>query len=167
MDDKKQVFHKGNRKEISCRSGVERLLTVDKDFKECNVKHSSYASDIRSSQAKSKEYVRRICDYNIASRKQLLPLGSSRPPITKITSGEFPKLQSFPRKKRTFIDRQRIFRDGGFYPSKSRDVPTRGEVTLLKDRTWNDDDRLCCFHKWAKYFIKNVKADLHPATNSL
>ena len=92
---------------------MERLLTVDKDFKECNVKHSSYASDIRSSQAKSKEYVRRICDYNIASRKQLLPLGSSKPPITKITSGEFPKLQSFPRKKRTFIDRQRIFRDGG------------------------------------------------------
>lgn len=151
MDNKEQGSHKENRKKISCRNGLERLFTTDKDSKEYSVKQSSYVNVIRSSQAKCKECTRRICDYSIASRKHLPPL-VAKPEIAKITPGKFPKLQSFPSEKRTFIDWQTIFRNGGFRPCESRDVPTRGEVTLLKHRTWNDNDQLCCLHKCAKYF---------------
>ena len=71
-----------------------------------------------------------------------------------------PKTQgeSFSRKTSRAFDWQKIFDDtGGFRPSESRDLPTRGEMNLLKYKTWNADDHTTkyCATKCAKYFGLN------------
>lgn len=50
------------------------------------------------------------------------------------------------------IDWQNIFVNGGFRPHESRDLPTRGELILLKYKTWDPDDPVYCVRKCAKYF---------------
>ena len=50
------------------------------------------------------------------------------------------------------IDWQNIFVNGGFRPHESRDLPTRGELNLLKYKTWDPDDPVHCARKCAKYF---------------
>ena len=50
------------------------------------------------------------------------------------------------------IDWQNIFVNGGFRPHESRDLPTRGELNLLKYKTWDPDDPVYCVGKCAKYF---------------
>ena len=61
-----------------------------------------------------------------------------------------------------FIDWQKIFVNGGFRPYESRDLPTRGEVNLLKYKTWNEDEPIYSVTKCAKYFgldCDNVHSD--------
>lgn len=50
------------------------------------------------------------------------------------------------------IDWQNIFVNGGFRPHESRDLPTRGELNLLKFKTWDPGDPVYCVGKCAKYF---------------
>ena len=59
------------------------------------------------------------------------------------------------------IDWQNIFVNGGFRPHESRDLPTRGELILLKYKTWDSDDPVYCVRKCAKYFgLDNPEIDL-------
>ena len=50
------------------------------------------------------------------------------------------------------IDWQNIFVNGGFRPQESRDLPTRGDLNILKFKTWDPDDPVYCVRKCAKYF---------------
>lgn len=57
-----------------------------------------------------------------------------------------------PRNTVKNIDWQNIFVNGGFRPHESRDLPTRGEINLLKYKTWDPDDPIYCVRNCAKYF---------------
>lgn len=59
---------------------------------------------------------------------------------------------SLPSNTARDIDWQNIFVNGGFRPHESRDLPTRGELNLLKYKTWDPDDPVYCVRKCAKYF---------------
>lgn len=59
---------------------------------------------------------------------------------------------SSPRNTVNNIDWQKIFVNGGFRPHESRDLPTRGEINLLKYKTWDPDDPIYCVRNCAKYF---------------
>ena len=98
-------------------------------------------------------------DESKTDRDHLPPLrdGNFLPKIIneKCNFPKNPKTQreSFSRKTSRAIDWQKIFDDtGGFRPSESRDLPTRGEINLLKYKTWNADDPVYCTTKCAKYF---------------
>ena len=59
---------------------------------------------------------------------------------------------SFAIKTNGDIDWQNIFVNGGFRPCESRDLPTRGELNLLKYKTWDNEGPTYCIAKCAKYF---------------
>ena len=58
----------------------------------------------------------------------------------------------FPSKIKDDIDWQNIFVNGGFRPYESRDLPTRGELNLLKYKTWDAEGSVYCIARCAKYF---------------
>ncbi|XP_078357138.1 uncharacterized protein LOC144642009 [Oculina patagonica] len=62
------------------------------------------------------------------------------------------KKDCLPSKTKEDIDWQNIFVNGGFRPYESRDLPTRGELKLLKYKTWDLDGPVYCVTKCAKYF---------------
>ena len=62
------------------------------------------------------------------------------------------KKDSLPSKTKGDIDWQNIFVNGGFRPCESRDLPTRGELNLLKYKTWDNEGPVYCIAKCAKYF---------------
>lgn len=88
----------------------------------------------------------------------LPPLGDCKSLAkTKREKFDFPKSTKsqrggFSSGKSQFIDWQKIFVNGGFRPYESRDLPTRGEINLLKYKTWNADEPINCVTKCAKYF---------------
>lgn len=70
-----------------------------------------------------------------------------------------------PSKTKEDIDWQNIFVNGGFRPYESRDLPTIGELNLLKYKTWDPDGPVYCVTKCAKYFgldSETDKAKLSP-----
>ena len=88
----------------------------------------------------------------------LPPLGDCKSLAkTKREKFDFPKSTKsqrggFSSGKSQFIDWQKIFVNGGFRPYESRDLPTRGEINLLKYKTWNEDEPIYSVTKCAKYF---------------
>ena len=88
----------------------------------------------------------------------LPPLGDCKSLAkTKREKFEFPKSTKsqrggFSSGKSQFIDWQKVFVNGGFRPYESRDLPTRGEINLLKYKTWNEDEPIYSVTKCAKYF---------------
>ena len=88
----------------------------------------------------------------------LPPLGDCKSLAkTKREKFDFPKSTKsqrggFSSGKSQFIDWQKVFVNGGFRPYESRDLPTRGEINLLKYKTWNEDEPINCVTKCAKYF---------------
>ena len=88
----------------------------------------------------------------------LPPLGDCKSLAkTKREKFDFPKSTKsqrggFSSGKSQFIDWQKVFVNGGFRPYESRDLPTRGEINLLKYKTWNEDEPIYSVTKCAKYF---------------
>ena len=88
----------------------------------------------------------------------LPPLGDCKSlEKTKREKFDFPKSTKsqrggFSSGKSQFIDWQKVFVNGGFRPYESRDLPTRGEINLLKYKTWNEDEPIYSVTKCAKYF---------------
>ena len=86
---------------------------------------------------------------------------------TKKEKFDFPKATKsqrggFSSRKSQAIDWQKIFVNGGFRPYESRDLPTRGEINLLKYKTWNADEPIYCVTKCAKYLgldSDNMRSD--------
>lgn len=89
------------------------------------------------------------------------------PPLADKTSTKYEKMPTkgtfyhgnskgekdcLPSKTKSDIDWQNIFVNGGFRPYESRDLPTRGELKLLKYKTWDLDGHVYCVTKCAKYF---------------
>lgn len=105
-------------------------------------------------------------DQEKVKRDHLPPLSDMAP--TK--HGEIPKETFYPRnskeqkgffpsKTKEDIDWQNIFVNGGFRPYESRDLPTRGELKLLKYKTWDPDGPVYCVTKCAKYFGLDCETD--------
>lgn len=124
------------------------------------------------------ETCRRTSAHNdTASSDYLPPIGDSNCPSNSrqetVVRRKIPNDQraSAQRKKAGCIDWQKIFGKGGFRPYESRDLPTRGEIILLKNKTWGTDDPLYCVTKCAKYFgldgERSKTHKLHPSQSSL
>ena len=83
-------------------------------------------------------------------RDHLLPLTHTATVKTEIIPKETlntrrdSKSQNYSLPSNTAIDWQNIFVNGGFRPHESRDLPTRGELKLLKYKTWDPDDPVYC-----------------------
>ena len=110
---------------------------------------------------KTKETSRTTSDQDKTDTDHLPPLGDFYS-VAKTTKETFsfpknPKDQrgSIPRKNPDAIDWQKIFVNGGFRPRDSRDIPTRGEINLLKYKTWDPDDPMYHIAKCTKYFGLN------------
>ena len=88
----------------------------------------------------------------------LPPLGDCKSLAkTKKEKSDFPKETKsqrggFSSGKSQVINWQKLFVNGGFRPYESRDLPTRGEINLLKYKTWNADEPIYSVTKCAKYF---------------
>lgn len=92
------------------------------------------------------------------------------PPLADTKHGKIPKETYYrrnskgrkdclPKKTKEDIDWQNIFVNGGFRPYESRDLPTRGELKLLKYKTWDLDGPVYCVTKCAKYFGLDSEID--------
>lgn len=105
-------------------------------------------------------------------RNHLPPLADMAPAKHR----KIPKEKSFPRrdskgqkdylpsKTKEDIDWQNIFINGGFRPYESRDLPTRGELSLLKYKSWDPDGPVYCITKCAKYFGLDSEKDKEKLT---
>lgn len=95
---------------------------------------------------------------NKRGEDHLPPLGDCKSLAkTKKEKFDFPKATKsqrggFSNGKSQVIDWQKIFVNGGFRPYESRDLPTCGEINLLKYKTWNADEPIYSVTKCAKYF---------------
>ena len=139
-------------------SPLKRNKTYRKSLDKKAEEYQRCTSDGSWSKEESKETSGSASDRDTLISEHLPPLGDFNPG-SKSSKETFNSLKiskeqadSFPRKKPCSIDWQKIFVNGGFRPNESRDLPTRGEINLLKYKTWNIDDPLYCVTKCAKYF---------------
>ena len=129
-----------------------RLLHNDED--ESSAEISSSDGILSAEQTSRAAFVENKRD----TEDHLPPLGDCKSLAnTKTEKFDFPKSTKsqrggFSRGKSQFIDWQKIFVNGGFRPYESRDLPTRGEINLLKYKTWNEDEPIYSVTKCAKYF---------------
>lgn len=129
-----------------------RLLHNDED--ESSAEISSSDGNLSAEQTSRAAFVENKRD----TEDHLPPLGDCKSLAnTKTEKFDFPKSTKsqrggFSRGKSQFIDWQKIFVNGGFRPYESRDLPTRGEINLLKYKTWNEDEPIYSVTKCAKYF---------------
>lgn len=137
---------------------LKRTKTYRRSLDENAEEYQRSTSDGSWSKEDSKETSSSAGDRGTLISEHLPPLGYFNPE-SKASKETFNFLKiskeqadSFPRKKSCSIDWQKIFVNGGFRPNDSRDLPTRGEINLLKYKTWNIDDPLYCVTKCAKYF---------------
>ena len=137
---------------------LKRNKTYRKSINKNVEEYKRCTSDGGCSKEEYGETSRLASDRDTLINEHLPPLGEfnseSKPSKETINFLKISKQQSdrFPRNKPCSIDWQKIFVNGGFRPNESRDLPTRGEINLLKHKTWNTDDPMYCVTKCAKYF---------------
>ena len=151
--------------ERSEERNVEKLSELRMDKKKIGRRllhnnEDESSAEIRSSDGilSAEETSRASFVENKRDEDHLPPLGNCESLTeTKGEKFDFPKSTKsqrgrFSSGKSQFIDWQKIFVNGGFRPYESRDLPTRGEINLLKYKTWNADEPINCVTKCAKYF---------------
>ena len=116
------------------------------------------SKDGACSKEEAKETPRTASDQDKTGSHHLPPIGdfnpepkSAKEPF-KFRINSEDQRGSFPCNKIVSIDWQKIFVNGGFRPHESRELPTRGELNLLKYNTWDADDPLYRISKCTKYF---------------
>ena len=141
----------------------ETTNTVDEmqPIEEREIREVSFDQDGEdSSDISSRSFgdVTKVSDNERIERDHLPPLAhtaTAKPeiiPKETLHTRRDPKCHNDSLPSNIAIDWQNIFVNGGFRPHESRDLPTRGELNLLKYKTWDPDDPVYCAGKCAKYF---------------